>query len=141
MVPTWRGTYVDSSIVQDQLPLTSAVVLTRPFTETPETVRAEVHPVKDHVSGKKEPSGRAIINKVEEVSKARGVSMAQIALAWSLSKPFVTAPIVGTTSLDKLDDLIAGCSLVLSEEEIKSIDDLYLPSPARGPSHWGPIKV
>ena len=67
--------------------------------------------------------------------------MAQVALAWSLSKPFVTAPIVGTTSLEKLDDLIEGCSLKLSEEEIKSIDDLYLPSHLRGPSHWGPIKV
>ncbi|CAD6581430.1 MAG: hypothetical protein TREMPRED_003007 [Tremellales sp. Tagirdzhanova-0007] len=118
-----------------------AGLLTRPFSEDKETLRAEVHPVKDHVSGKKEPSGRVIISKVEEISKARGVSMAQVALAWSLSKPFVTAPIVGTTSLEKLDDLIEGCSLKLSEEEIKSIDDLYLPSHLRGPSHWGPIKV
>jgi aryl-alcohol dehydrogenase-like predicted oxidoreductase len=51
--------------------------------------------------------------------------MAQVALAWSLSKPFITAPIVGTTSLDKLEDLIKGCEVELSAEEIKEIDDLY----------------
>jgi aryl-alcohol dehydrogenase-like predicted oxidoreductase len=51
--------------------------------------------------------------------------MAQVALAWSLSKPFITAPIVGTTSLDKLDDLIKGCEVELSAEEIKEIDDQY----------------
>jgi aryl-alcohol dehydrogenase-like predicted oxidoreductase len=51
--------------------------------------------------------------------------MAQVALAWSLSKPFITAPIVGTTSLDKLDDLIKGCEVELSAEEIKEIDEEY----------------
>ena len=51
--------------------------------------------------------------------------MAQVALAWSLSKPFITAPIVGTTSLNKLDDLIKGCEVELSAEEIKEIDDEY----------------
>jgi len=51
--------------------------------------------------------------------------MAQVALAWSLSKPFITAPIVGTTSLDKLDDLIKGCDVELTAEEIKEIDDEY----------------
>jgi len=51
--------------------------------------------------------------------------MAQVALAWSLSKPFISAPIVGTTSLDKLDDLVKGCEVELSAEEIKEIDDEY----------------
>ena len=51
--------------------------------------------------------------------------MAQVALAWSLSKPYITAPIVGTTSLDKLDDLIKGCEVELTAEEIKEIDDEY----------------
>ena len=44
--------------------------------------------------------------RVEEIAKKRGVSMAQIALAWTLSKDFVSAPIVGTTSLKNLEDLI-----------------------------------
>lgn len=47
---------------------------------------------------------------VEQIAKARGVSMAQIAIAWVLSKPGVTAPIVGTTSLDNLKDIIGASS-------------------------------
>jgi aryl-alcohol dehydrogenase-like predicted oxidoreductase len=62
---------------------------------------------------------------VETIAKKRNISMAQVALAWSLSKPFITAPIVGTTSSDKLDDLIKGCEVELSTEEIKEIDEEY----------------
>ena len=58
--------------------------------------------------------------------------MAQVTLAWSISKPFVTAPIIGSTSLEKLDDLIKGCDVELTEEEIKAIDDLYEPRPIIG---------
>lgn len=46
------------------------------------------------------------VHRVAAIAEKRGVSMAQVALAWSLSKPFVTAPIVGTTSIDKLKDLV-----------------------------------
>lgn len=53
--------------------------------------------------------------------------MAQVALAWSLSKPLISAPIVGTTSIDKLEDLIKGCQVELTKDEIKEIDDLYEP--------------
>jgi len=45
-------------------------------------------------------------NRIEEIAKKRGISMAQVALAWSLSKDFISAPIVGTTSLQNLEDLI-----------------------------------
>ncbi|KIO29952.1 hypothetical protein M407DRAFT_21006, partial [Tulasnella calospora MUT 4182] len=69
----------------------------------------------------------AINNKVEEIAKARGISMAQVVLAWSLSKNFVTAPIVGTTSLDKLRDSVGAVHVKLTEEEVKSIDELYQP--------------
>ncbi|KAG8943120.1 hypothetical protein FRC04_003200 [Tulasnella sp. 424] len=68
-----------------------------------------------------------INERVAEIAKNRGVSMAQVALAWSLSKSFVSAPIVGTTSLEKLKDLVAGVNLKLTEEEIKSIDEPYRP--------------
>lgn len=43
---------------------------------------------------------------IEQIAEKRGISMAQVALAWSLSKEYITAPIVGTTSLDKLKDLL-----------------------------------
>ncbi|KAG8927827.1 hypothetical protein FRC01_006882 [Tulasnella sp. 417] len=68
-----------------------------------------------------------INEKVSEIAKKRGISMAQVALAWSLSKPFVSAPIVGTTSLDKLKDLVEGVHVTLTDEETRSIDELYRP--------------
>lgn len=52
--------------------------------------------------------------RIEEIAKSRGISMAQVVLAWSLSKEFVTAPIVGTTSLDKLRDSVGESSCLLS---------------------------
>lgn len=84
--------------------------------------------------------------RVEAIARTHNVSMAQVALAWSLSKSFMTAPIVGTTSLEKLKDLVGtafrsairiisclmmvlvgGVHLKLTDEETKSIDDLYQP--------------
>ncbi|KAG8983058.1 hypothetical protein FRB90_006334 [Tulasnella sp. 427] len=65
--------------------------------------------------------------KVAEIAKKRGISMAQVAVAWSLSKPYMSAPIVGTTSIDKLKDLVEGVHVKLTEEEVKSIDELYRP--------------
>ncbi|KIO21958.1 hypothetical protein M407DRAFT_28445 [Tulasnella calospora MUT 4182] len=69
---------------------------------------------------------------VSQIAQKRGVSMAQVALAWSLSKPFVSAPIIGTTSLEKLKDLIAGVSLKLTDEEIKAIEEPYRPRAITG---------
>ncbi|KAG8971665.1 hypothetical protein FRC05_010921 [Tulasnella sp. 425] len=68
------------------------------------------------------------INKrIETIAKSRDISMAQVVLAWSLSKGFVTAPVVGTTSLDKLRDSAGAVHVSLTNEEVKSIDELYQP--------------
>ena len=69
---------------------------------------------------------------VEELSKRKGVSMAQISLAWILAKPGVTAPIVGTTSVEKLADLIGALEVKLSEEEIKYLEEEYKPLAVSG---------
>lgn len=69
-----------------------------------------------------------ILARVEEIAKKRGVSMAQIGIAWILSKEGVSAPIVGTTSLKNLEDIIAGVHLTLTEEEIKYIEEPYEPT-------------
>jgi len=60
--------------------------------------------------------------------------MAQVALAWTLTKDVVTAPIIGTTSLDKLKDLISAIDLKLSEEEVKYLEEPYKPTPIIGHS-------
>ncbi|KAF5344507.1 hypothetical protein D9756_011357 [Leucocoprinus leucothites] len=62
---------------------------------------------------------------VEEIAKSKGVSMAQVSLAWVMSKPGVTAPIVGTTSLDNLKDLVGAVDIKLTTEEIAKLDEPY----------------
>ncbi|KAG9017591.1 hypothetical protein FRB90_000633 [Tulasnella sp. 427] len=68
---------------------------------------------------------RAESDIVAEIAEKRGISMAQVALAWSLSKSFMTAPTVGTTSLDKLRDIVGGVKVKLTQEEIKAIEEPY----------------
>jgi len=65
--------------------------------------------------------------KVEEIAKARGTTMAVVAIAWSLSKPFISSPIVGLSSEKRVDEAIEAIHFKLTDDEIKSIDDLYEP--------------
>ncbi|KAI6014669.1 Aldo keto reductase [Pisolithus marmoratus] len=81
---------------------------------------------------KASPARDTIISCVEELAKKRGVSMAQISIAWMLSKDHVTAPIVGPTSLNNLKDIIAAVHLKLTPEEIQSLEKEYQPSPILG---------
>ncbi|CAE6468145.1 unnamed protein product [Rhizoctonia solani] len=76
----------------------------------------------------------AIINRVEALAAAKGVSMAQISVAWMLSKDPVAAPIVGTTSLKNLEDILGGVHVKLTEEEIKSLEKPYQAQAIIG--HW-----
>jgi aryl-alcohol dehydrogenase-like predicted oxidoreductase len=70
---------------------------------------------------------RQIVRRVAEVAEARGVPRAQVALAWVLSKPVVTAPIVGVTEDRHLDDAVAAVDLRLTEEEIARLEEPYAP--------------
>ncbi|KAJ7476087.1 aryl-alcohol dehydrogenase [Mycena latifolia] len=72
-------------------------------------------------------ANQTIVNRVEEVAKKRGISMAQVSVAWALSKEVVSAPIVGTTSLANLADAIAAVHVKLTEEEIKYLEEPYQP--------------
>ena len=62
-----------------------------------------------------------------EVAQRRGVPSAQVALAWLLHRPGVTAPIVGATKLSHLEDAIAAEELELSDEEMKELEEPYVP--------------
>lgn len=77
-------------------------------------------------------SYEAIINRVEELAKKKGVTMAQIAIAWILTKEGVSAPIVGTTSVANLKDIIAGIDVKLTVEEIKFLEEEYKPTAVIG---------
>jgi aryl-alcohol dehydrogenase-like predicted oxidoreductase len=69
----------------------------------------------------------AVIDRVSEVAEARGVSRAQVALAWLLHKPGITAPIVGATKLEHLEDALAAEQLSLSDAEIARLEEPYVP--------------
>jgi 1-deoxyxylulose-5-phosphate synthase len=73
-----------------------------------------------------------VIERVVEVAAERGVSAAQIALAWLWHKPGVTAPIVGATKLAHVEDALAAEALSLSDEEIGRLEEPYVPHPVSG---------
>jgi aryl-alcohol dehydrogenase-like predicted oxidoreductase len=73
-----------------------------------------------------------VVEAVADVAKQRGIQPAQVALAWLLSRPAVTAPIIGATKLDHLDAAIAAVDVELSEEEIGKLEARYQPHPVRG---------
>jgi aryl-alcohol dehydrogenase (NADP+) len=70
---------------------------------------------------------RVIVEHVAEIAAERGVPRAQVALAWMLSKPFVTSPIVGVTKDHHLDDAVAAVDLELSADEIMRLEEPYRP--------------
>ena len=73
-----------------------------------------------------------IADRVAELAGRRGVKPAQIALAWLLAQPGVTAPIVGASKLPHLDDAIAAADLTLTDQERHFLEELYQPHPVRG---------
>jgi aryl-alcohol dehydrogenase-like predicted oxidoreductase len=73
-----------------------------------------------------------VVDAVAEVAAGRGVQPAQIALAWLLHRPGVTAPIVGTTKASHVDDALAAVKLELTEEELRRMEEHYVPHPVLG---------
>jgi aryl-alcohol dehydrogenase-like predicted oxidoreductase len=79
-----------------------------------------------------QPTDFDVVERVAEVAAQRGVPPAQIALAWLLHRPGVTAPIVGATKLQHLQDALAAETLTLSDEEIARVEEPYVPHPVLG---------
>ncbi|KAG8710316.1 hypothetical protein FRC08_017324 [Ceratobasidium sp. 394] len=103
--------------------------LARPFNES--TLRSTTDQAAMALLNRGDAS-QEIVNRVEAIAKARGASMAQIAVAWILSKDVISAPIVGTTKLQNLVDIIGAINLRLTEEEIKQLEEPYVPQAIRG---------
>ncbi len=76
----------------------------------------------------------AVVDRVSAVAKNRGVSNVQVALAWLLSKPEVSAPIIGASKAHHLEEAIAAASLKLDAAEVKSLEEPYRPHPILGHS-------
>jgi len=94
------------------------------------TTRAETDGFQDLLYGR--PEDFDVIDRLSEVAAERGVPPAQMALAWLLHKPGVTAPIVGATKLEHLEDALAAAELTLSAEEIARLEEPYLPHQVLG---------
>ena len=96
------------------------------------TVRSQTDPFADQLYFRDEDF--SVAERAAEVAKARGVTASQIALAWVLSKSYITAPIVGSTKMEHLDQSIAALDIKLTEEEIKRLEEPYRPHPVLGHS-------
>ncbi|HEX9083086.1 MAG TPA: aldo/keto reductase [Holophagaceae bacterium] len=100
----------------------------------------EAEPTKRHATdqytrklyGQTEAADRLVVDRVGQVAARHGIPQAQVALAWMLAKPAVTAPIVGATKPRHLMDAVAALSLRLSDEEIAFLEQPYVPHPVLG---------
>ena len=73
------------------------------------------------------PEDFTVAERVAEVARARGVSPAQVALAWVLQQPAVTAPIVGATKMSQLEEAVAAVNILLTDEERARLEEPYVP--------------
>jgi aryl-alcohol dehydrogenase-like predicted oxidoreductase len=94
------------------------------------TTRANTDAFSDHLY--KSEDDFAVVDRCAEVAGERGVPSAQVALAWLLGRPGVTAPIVGATKLEHLEDALAAEELSLSDEEVERLEELYVPHSVAG---------
>jgi aryl-alcohol dehydrogenase-like predicted oxidoreductase len=95
-----------------------------------QTTRSKTDTFTDYLYD--QPTDFDVVDAVNEVAAARGVPSAQVALAWLLQKPGVTAPIVGSTKKKHLKDALAAEALTLGEDEVERLEKPYVPHPVLG---------
>ena len=82
--------------------------------------------------GRTGPYDEQVVNALGRVAEQRGISRAQVAMGWLLSRPGVTSPIVGATKPHHLDDAVAALGVHLSKEETAALEASYIPHPVMG---------
>ncbi|KAK9469713.1 NADP-dependent oxidoreductase domain-containing protein [Lipomyces arxii] len=107
----------------------SAGALARPVSNV-ETLRAKVSKASNWGRHVDAPAGQEINKRVEEIAKKRGWSMAEVALSWVNGK--VTSPIVGVSSIKRLEEALSSVPKLLTEEEIKYLEEPYIPQKISG---------
>ena len=105
--------------------------LTRPHEEIDATTRGETEEhMYDHPY--REGGGKEVNERVQELADEKGVTMAQISLAWLLHKDWVDAPIVGTTSVEHLEDAVEALEIDLSASDLAYLEEPYEPVAVSG---------
>ena len=99
--------------------------LTRDWDET--TSRSATDQFGSTLYQASEKADRKVVERVAEIAAERGVPRARVALAWVLAKPEVSAPIVGASKADHLDDALAALAIDLSGDEIARLEEPYVP--------------
>ncbi|HET9897780.1 MAG TPA: aldo/keto reductase [Streptosporangiaceae bacterium] len=94
------------------------------------TTRANTDPFSDSLYAM--ASDFDVVDRTVEVAVAREVPPAQVALSWMLQRPGITAPIIGATKLGHLTDALAANDLELTKDEIRALEELYVPHPVLG---------
>ncbi|MDS0299738.1 aldo/keto reductase [Halogeometricum sp. S1BR25-6] len=104
--------------------------LTRPHEEFDATTRGEHE--SEHDRGYTRGGGPEINERVEELATEKGVKMAQIAMAWQFEKLWVTTPILGTSSVEHLEDAVEALDIDLSDSDVEYLEEPYEPVPVSG---------
>jgi 1-deoxyxylulose-5-phosphate synthase len=104
--------------------------LARPWGQ--ETARIETDEFGRTLYAKTQEADRQVVEQVAAIAGRRGVPMAQVALAWLAHQPGVTAPIVGASKVQHLDDAIAALALALTPDEMAALESAYVPHAIAG---------
>jgi aryl-alcohol dehydrogenase-like predicted oxidoreductase len=110
-------------------PLARGLLTRKPTKERNETLRAQTDAFGKRLYSDEDLN---LAQRVSELAEARGLPMARVALAWMLTKPVITAPIIGATKPHHLDDAVAALSVQLTPDEIHHLEEGYLPHPVLG---------
>lgn len=97
-----------------------------------QTARVKIDEVSKWVWDGTNALDKVVVDNVQRLAEAKGLPMSQLALAWMLSKPWITAPIVGTTSIRHVEDAVAALNIELSPEDIQALEAPYAPHPVLG---------
>lgn len=106
-------------------------VLTRPWGERTTAREKSDNFLKSLIRSRETETDKAIVDRVEEIAKKRGVGMALVAMAWSLKQEGVN-PIVGLGSKERIDQAVEAVKFELSDDETKYLEEPYMPKTIQG---------
>jgi aryl-alcohol dehydrogenase-like predicted oxidoreductase len=106
--------------------------LARPWSEKSATRRADADDFGNRMYASTEKADGAIVDRLNEVATERRLPPAQVALAWLLTKPYITSPIIGATNPHHLTDAVAAVDVQPSRKEITKLEEPYVPHPVLG---------